>query len=316
MSRRTFNLRNSLQSNHNMFVDSANLRMMKIPSAVASFAVAFDTDHVDISWTPPTDSGDEPLLGYKIYKGTTSGVLTLLTSPAASATSYVDSAVVLGTTYYYKILAYSSSGLGTLSSEESVLCASVPGAPSSLVASVVGSNIQLDWTQGSANGSAVTHNKIYRKESGGSYSLLETVSAAVTYTDDSPPTPGITYYYKVTAVNAIGEGDYSNEDSEVVPSIAITISADFYREYWEMGPGYYLYNFNFSPAPTRGRIIMRIQGIIYGDPTAWYEESSLLGLSFWGGYTIIAPQTLTLQILDMDTRELISNTVVMPYPYP
>src|SRR5439155_6272817 len=65
---------------------------------------------------------------------------------------------------------------------------------------------------------------------GGQLSLIATVPNVLSYTD-SPLTNGKTYYYKVTAVNEVGEGPPSNEASatpvsgQTVPSPPRSLSA-------------------------------------------------------------------------------------------
>ena len=52
---------------------------------------------VDLSWTASPD-----VVGYNIYRGTVSGgPYTMINSSLDSTTSYSDSTVVSGTTYYY-----------------------------------------------------------------------------------------------------------------------------------------------------------------------------------------------------------------------
>jgi hypothetical protein len=69
----------------------------------------------------------------------------------------------------------------------------------------------------------VTGYKIYRSTSSGTETLFASPSGTgTTYTDFSAAN-GITYYYKVTALNAVGEGPLSNEASgtptDLVPPV-------------------------------------------------------------------------------------------------
>jgi hypothetical protein len=92
-----------------------------------------------------------------------------------------------------------------------------PSAPVLTVGTFSGDDVVLTWTQGAANGSTVTQNKIYKGTVSGSLTLLATIAANTTYTDTST-TAGGTYFYKVSAVNIIGEGTQSNE---IAPSTVI-----------------------------------------------------------------------------------------------
>ncbi|HVM46200.1 MAG TPA: fibronectin type III domain-containing protein, partial [Candidatus Thermoplasmatota archaeon] len=96
---------------------------------------------------------------------------------------------------------------------------SAPSAPQNLVASHhQGPNsgkIKLDWqAPASDGGAAVTGYKIYRGTSAGAETHVATVGNVLTYTD-SGLTKGVTYHYKVSAVNSAGEGAKSNGASAV-----------------------------------------------------------------------------------------------------
>ena len=61
---------------------------------------------VSLSWTPSTSAG---VIGYNVYRGTTSGgPYTLLTSSPVAGTTYTDTTVQAARTYYYVATAVSS----------------------------------------------------------------------------------------------------------------------------------------------------------------------------------------------------------------
>lgn len=101
-----------------------------------------------------------------------------------------------------------------------------PSAPTSPAANVVSSQVVLTWTQGAANGSTVTQNKIYRGTSSGGETLLTTISANTTYTDTAVLTDGTVYYYKISAVNGVGEGSQSTEVN-ANPGLVINVADNF-----------------------------------------------------------------------------------------
>jgi len=70
--------------------------------------------------------------------------------------------------------------------------------------------VHLSWPQPGDGGSSITGYKIYRRVgTSGSFSLLTSV-AGQTY-DDTTTTLSGAYFYRVTAVNAQGEGPYAPE---------------------------------------------------------------------------------------------------------
>lgn len=95
----------------------------------------------------------------------------------------------------------------------------VPNAITDLAASFNNPNVDLSWTLPSDGGSAITSFKVYR-DTGSGYSLYDTItSATATSYQDTNPSLGITNYYKVNAVNSVGEASDSNiaSVSAVVP---------------------------------------------------------------------------------------------------
>ena len=73
--------------------------------------------------------------------------------------------------------------------------------------------ITLTWAAPvSDGGSSITNYKIYRGTSQGAETLLATAGNVLTYTDSSV-TNNQTYYYKISAVNNVGEGPKSSEAS-------------------------------------------------------------------------------------------------------
>jgi hypothetical protein len=90
---------------------------------------------VHLTWTAPSNGG-ATITNYKIYRGTSSGAETLLTPLGSSPTSFDDTTVTNGTTYYYKVSAVNSVGEGALSTEASAK----PVAPASVVTHIVSLN--------------------------------------------------------------------------------------------------------------------------------------------------------------------------------
>src|SRR6266404_1429452 len=67
--------------------------------------------------------------------------------------------------------------------------------------------VHLAWSQPDNGGSAITSYNVYRRTSAGSYAApLANVPAGITTYDDSTADPNTAYFYKVTAINVIGEG--------------------------------------------------------------------------------------------------------------
>ena len=145
---------------------------------------------------------------YKVYRSTTKGSGYSLLG-TTTATSYTNTGAKAGTTYYYRVKAVNDAGLSPYSNIVSGQVKSVTPKPAAPVVkighSAASGKPMLTWNAVSG----ATSYKVYRATSQkGTYSLLGTVTAT-SYTNTGAKA-GVTYYYKVKAVNSAGESAYSN----------------------------------------------------------------------------------------------------------
>ena len=145
---------------------------------------------------------------YRIYRSTSRGSGYSLLG-TTTATSYTNTGAKAGTTYYYRVKACNDTGLSPYSNIVSGQVKSVTPKPSAPVVkighSAASGKPMLTWNAVSG----ATSYKVYRATSQkGTYSLLGTVTAT-SYTNTGAKA-GVTYYYKVKAVNSAGESAYSN----------------------------------------------------------------------------------------------------------
>jgi len=107
--------------------------------------------------------------------------------------------------------------------------ATAPGAPSLGAATSASTSVTLQWSPpGSNGGSAITNYKIYRGTSSGAETFLTQVGNVTSYLDVAVAF-GTTYYYKVSAINAAGEGPLSNERSATPSGTGVIVSDRFER---------------------------------------------------------------------------------------
>ncbi len=186
-----------------------------IPSAPQNLAGSTSGDQVLLTWQPPSSNNGSSIIKYDIYRGTSSGQETLLNSISNSTTSYEDTITGTDQTYYYYVTAVNVMGESQKSNEVPVSqSAGIPSAPQNLAASVTSKQIVLIWQQpASTGGSAIIKYNIYQGTSQGNEVFLSSVPPDASDYTNSFLVNGATYYYYVTAVNAMGESQKSNEVS-------------------------------------------------------------------------------------------------------
>ncbi len=138
-------------------------------------------------------------------------------------------ALEAGIKYRWDVSACNSEGCSAQSPDsyfQTFIQTSAPSAPQNLRVSGVGDGfVNLAWDPPSNNGgSSVTNYEIHRGTYSGGEVYYTTISSSWTTFANTAVTNGVTYYYKVKAVNAIGTGDPSNEASATPQAIQTTPS--------------------------------------------------------------------------------------------
>jgi hypothetical protein len=73
-----------------------------------------------LTWQAPASDGGTPVTGYKVYRGTSSGSLSLLAT-VGNVLTYDDTSCFVGTTCYYKVAAVNVAGESPPSNEASAI---------------------------------------------------------------------------------------------------------------------------------------------------------------------------------------------------
>jgi fibronectin type 3 domain-containing protein len=161
---------------------------------------------------------------YRIYRADSAGgTYNILPGAANNATSYTDTSVAAGNEYYYKVAGVNILGEGELSSYTSA-ATTLPPVPVGVTGTALSENqITVSWN---AVSGTLTYRLYRADDSDGPFALLAIVTAPDTVYIDSSLSPAAEYFYKVSAVNGIGEGGQSAAVSAVtkIPPPA-TISA-------------------------------------------------------------------------------------------
>ncbi len=161
--------------------------------------------YVYLTWEEPFHDGNTKIIEYRIYRGLDPGGITYLDSVSAPITSYNDTDVENGVTYYYNVTAVNAEGESPPSSLYAVPGNS-PGSPENTAAEAGDEYVYIGWDEpGDDGGFPVTEYRVYRGTSPGEEVLLDNVTADDDHYNDTAVDNWQTYHYYVTAVNERGE---------------------------------------------------------------------------------------------------------------
>jgi titin len=167
--------------------------------------------------------------GFNVYQGTSAGKesTTPLNSSRllATATGYTITGLTTGKKYYFTVKALNARGTaGPASPEVNATPAVAPGAPTSLHATSGKGSARFTWVApASAGGGKITGYNVYKSTTpGGLNPVLANPSPlgpTTTAYSASALLDGVTYYFTVRALNAVGTSSASNVAS-VIPASA------------------------------------------------------------------------------------------------
>ncbi len=173
------------------------------PAAPTGLTATPGNAQVALTWTASAGA-----TSYNVKRATVSGgPYAVVASPAS--TSYTNTGLTNGTTYYYVVSAVNGGGESPNSAQVSATPqASPPAAPTGLTATPGNAQVALTWT---ASAGATSYNVKRATVSGGPYAVVAS-PASTSYTNTGL-TNGTTYYYVVSAVNGGGESPNSAQVS-------------------------------------------------------------------------------------------------------
>ncbi|HEY3421139.1 MAG TPA: fibronectin type III domain-containing protein [Methanomassiliicoccales archaeon] len=191
-----------------------------VPNAPTGLTATAGNGDVTLNWTAPKFNGGSSITDYKVYRSTTSGEGMLLATLDSSLITFTGTSLKNGSVYYYTVSALNIVGEGARSNVIVVTPGLTPTAPIGLTAFASNAQVNLNWTAPWFNGgSIITGYNLYRSTtSGGVYALIASLSG-LAYVDTGL-TSGRSYWYKVCAENAIGEGASAGPKGVQIPSVA------------------------------------------------------------------------------------------------
>ena len=175
------------------------------PPAPASLVASAGNAQVGLSWAASSGA-----MSYNVKRATVSGG-PYSTITNVTGTSFTNTGLTNGTTYYYVVSAVNASGESANSSQASATPAApppAPPAPGGLAATAGNAQVALTWN---ASSGATSYNVKRATVNGGPYTTVTSVTG--TSFTNTGLTNGTTYYYVVSASNAGGESGNSSQAS-------------------------------------------------------------------------------------------------------
>jgi hypothetical protein len=191
-----------------------------VPSVPVGLMATAGNAQVSLSWT----ASNGATLYYVKRSATSGGPYAQISAP--SATSYTDTGLTNGTSYFYVVSAYNSVGQSANSSEVSatpMAPSTPPAVPANLQATAGNAQVSLSWT---ASSGATSYHLKRSTTSGSGYTQIA-APTATSYTDTGV-TNGIAYFYVVSALNAAGESANSAPTTATPANLTadVTITID------------------------------------------------------------------------------------------
>lgn len=200
----------------NLFKDLVNVSVgTTAPAVPTGLSATAGNAQVSLSWTASLGA-----TSYNVKRSTVSGGSYATIASGTLNTTYTDSSVSNGTTYYYVVSAVNTAGQSANSAQVSALSTApaAVAAPTNLSGTVsTYSNqpaILLQWTH-SVSPNILKYN-VYRSTGTATPTLYGSIGASYTGAYDTNVSAGTTYNYYMTAVNT------SNVES--VASVKVTVA--------------------------------------------------------------------------------------------
>jgi fibronectin type 3 domain-containing protein len=180
---------------------SATVPVTTFLAAPSGFtATVASPTEIDLAWTSETDATN-----YVIQRSLNQTVWTTLSpSPALSSasTSYADTSVSAGTTYYYRLFSVDAAGTSAAATATATL--TFPAAPTLTATVASATSVNLAWNPVTGATSYI----VASSPDGSTWTPIST-QAGTSYTNTAL-TADTAYYYEVTPLDATGGGPASN----------------------------------------------------------------------------------------------------------
>jgi hypothetical protein len=199
-------------SNSSVLMYATNSSVTLAPSAPVGLGFSIGNGRVALAWGAPTSDGGNAISGYNIYRGSSAASAGLIATVSAADLTYLDTGLTNGDSYYYKVAAVNSVGIGTptnaILAQPSAAppAGASPGPVTNVNVVIDDGKVTLKWDLPTTGGPASSL-LLYRSTG----NVLPSASLANLSADtdsyvDSAVSSGQTYYYWIVPGNPNGSG--------------------------------------------------------------------------------------------------------------
>lgn len=207
-----------------------------VPTAPSNLALTIaSATQINLTWVDKSTNET----GFKIFRSVDGTNFGLLTTVGAGVTTYQNTGLTPGGSYWYYVVATNGVGDSGASNTASATTpfAVAPNAPTNLNATAPArSRITLTWADNATN---ETGFRVERSTNGTTWSQVASLGANVTSWTDTSVKRNTFYYYRVYAYNSYGNSAYSN-----VATITSLRKPEAYAP--ELDPPAYIGDLNYS----------------------------------------------------------------------
>ena len=169
---------------------------------------------IRVSWGTPASAGSSPITRYVVQRSVpgTSAWTTLSSTVPANTFMLNASGLLNGTKYYFRVAAVNGVGVSPWSASANATTYNVPSAPGRVTASAYSSGgLELYWANPTNKGGTTITTWVLQRSIPGT-GLWTTIVPLHGYNRPAYVIglkPGVRYYFRVAAVNAVGQGPWS-----------------------------------------------------------------------------------------------------------
>ncbi|WEK54901.1 MAG: glycoside hydrolase family 48 protein [Candidatus Cohnella colombiensis] len=268
-----------------------------IPAAPTGLTATAGNAQVALSWTASSGA-----TSYTVKRATTSGGTYTNVATGVTATSYTNTGLTNGTTYYYVVSASNSAGSSGNSAQVSATPSAgvtIPAAPTGLTATAGNAQVALSWT---ASSGATSYTVKRATTSGGTYTNVATGVTATSYTNTGL-TNGTTYYYVVSASNSAGSSGNSTQVSATPQAtVASNLTVQYKTNSSSATANQIMAQFNIKNSGTSA-VSMSTLKLRY-----YFTKDSSSALNFWSDYAQIGSGNVQGTFVTMSTPKTTADT--------